>query len=139
MKLTEHVTLNFNNNMSTAAVFLNVGKAFETTWNVGLLYILSQLKFSISLIKPISSFLSQRKFRVSVEGEISTQRYIEAGTPQVYVMSPALYNLYINDTPQTPGAYLDLFADGGPQKGYVLRKLQRSFGAIETWCGWCER
>jgi hypothetical protein len=31
MRLTDHVTLNFNSNMSTAAVFLDIGKAFETT------------------------------------------------------------------------------------------------------------
>jgi hypothetical protein len=31
MRLTNRVTLNFNNNMSTAAVFLDVKKAFVTT------------------------------------------------------------------------------------------------------------
>jgi hypothetical protein len=37
MKLTDHVTLNFNNKMSTAAVFLDIEKAFDTTWHSGLL------------------------------------------------------------------------------------------------------
>jgi hypothetical protein len=41
MRLTDHVTLNFNNNMSTAAIFLNIEKAFDTTWHIGLLYKLS--------------------------------------------------------------------------------------------------
>jgi hypothetical protein len=31
MKLADHVTLNFNNNMSTAAAFLDTEKAFDTT------------------------------------------------------------------------------------------------------------
>jgi uncharacterized membrane protein len=31
MKLTAHITLNFNNNLSTAAVFLVTVKAFDTT------------------------------------------------------------------------------------------------------------
>jgi hypothetical protein len=31
MMLTDHTTLNFNNNMSTAAVFLDIEKAFDTT------------------------------------------------------------------------------------------------------------
>jgi hypothetical protein len=65
--------------MSTAAVFLDIGKAFDTTWQPGLLYKLSKLQFSTSLIKLIGSFLSQRKFRVSVEGEMSTPRYMQAG------------------------------------------------------------
>jgi hypothetical protein len=38
MRLTDHVTLNFNNEMSTAAVFLDIEKAFDTTWHSGLLY-----------------------------------------------------------------------------------------------------
>jgi hypothetical protein len=37
--------------MSTAAAFLDVEKAFDTTWQPGLLYKLAQLHFSISLIK----------------------------------------------------------------------------------------
>jgi hypothetical protein len=31
LRLTDHVTLNFNHNNSTSAVFLNVDKAFGTT------------------------------------------------------------------------------------------------------------
>jgi hypothetical protein len=31
MKLTDHGSLNFNNNMSTAAVFLDIEKAFDKT------------------------------------------------------------------------------------------------------------
>jgi retron-type reverse transcriptase len=99
MRLTDHVTLNFNNNMSTAAVFLDIEKAFDTTWHSGLLYKLSNMEFSTNLIKLISSFLSQRKFCVSVEGEMYTLREMRAGAPQGSVLSPTLYNMYINDPP----------------------------------------
>jgi hypothetical protein len=74
MRLTGHVTLNLNNKVSTAAVFLDIVKTFDTTWHYGLLYKLSKLEFSTSLIKLISSFLSQRKLSVSVEEEMSTPR-----------------------------------------------------------------
>jgi hypothetical protein len=67
MRLADHITLNFNNKMSTAAVFLDIEKAFDTTWHSGLLYKLSKLEFSNSLTKLIGFFLSERKFRVSVE------------------------------------------------------------------------
>jgi hypothetical protein len=53
--------------MSTAAVFLDIEKDFDTTWHPGLLYKLSNLRFLTRLIKLISSFLSQWKFRISVE------------------------------------------------------------------------
>jgi hypothetical protein len=115
--------------MSTAAVFLDIEKAFNTTWHPGLLYKLAKLQFSNSLIKLISSFLSQRKFRVSVEGKLSTPRYMQAGMPQGSVLSPTVYNLYINDTPKTPVVNLALFADDtclyatDRKEGFVLRKI----------------
>jgi hypothetical protein len=90
------VTLNFNNKMSTAPVFLDIEKGFDATWHLGLLYKLLELKCLISLIKLISSFLSQRKFRVSAEGEMSMPRDIrvQAGVPQGSILSSTLYNIY---------------------------------------------
>jgi hypothetical protein len=67
----------------------------------------------------------------SVEGEMSTPRYMQAGVPQGSVLSPTLYTLFINDAPQTPGVNLALFADDtclyatDHKEDYVLRKIQR--------------
>jgi hypothetical protein len=86
------------------------------------------------------AFLSQRKFRVSVEGELSTPRYMQAGVPQGSVLSPTLYNLYINDTPQTSGVNLALFADDtclystDRKEGYVLRKIKRGLNCMAAYC-----
>jgi hypothetical protein len=98
--VADHVTLNFNNKMSTAAVFLDIEKASDTTWHTGLLYKLPNLEFPANLVKLISSFLSHRSFIDSVEGELSTPRYMEAGGSQGSVLSPTIYNLYINSTPK---------------------------------------
>jgi hypothetical protein len=100
MRLAGHITLNFNKKMSTAAVFLDIEKAFDTTWHSGLLYKLSNLEISKNFIKLIGSFLLQSTFRVSVEGELSTPREMQAGVPQGSLLSRALYNLYMNDAPK---------------------------------------
>jgi hypothetical protein len=67
-------------------------------------------------------------------------REMQAGVPQGSVLSPTLYFLYINDTPQTIGVNLGLFADDTclyateRKEGYVLRKLQRGLNLIAAWC-----
>lgn len=55
------------------------------------------------------------------------------------VLFPILYNLLINYTFQTPGAYLALFADDSSiyptdrKEHYVIRKLQRGLSSMESW------
>jgi hypothetical protein len=51
------------------------------------------MEIPISLIKLIGSFLSQRKFSVSVEREISTAKEMQAGLPRVSFFSPSLQYL----------------------------------------------
>jgi hypothetical protein len=122
--------------MSTAAVFLDIEKAFGTTWHPGLLYKLSKLWFSNNLIKLISSFLTQRKFGVSVEDEVSTPRYMQSGVPQGSVLSPTLYNFVYKWYPSNPGVNLALFPDNtclyatNRKEGYVLRKIQRGLNCM---------
>jgi hypothetical protein len=135
MRLTDHVTLNFNN-MSTAEVFLDIEKTFDTTWHTGLLYKLSKFDFSVSLNKLISSSLSKRKSLVSVEGEMSTPRIMQAKVPQGSVLSLTLFNVYVNDTPQAIGVHLAYFVDYSClfateiKEGYFLRKLQLGLNSV---------
>jgi hypothetical protein len=71
---------------------------------------------------------------------MSTPRYMEAGVSHGSVLSLALYNLYINDTPQTSGIDLALFADDtcvyatNRKTSYVLRKIQRGHDSMAAWC-----
>jgi hypothetical protein len=71
---------------------------------------------------------------------MSTPRCMQAGVPQGSVLSPTLYNLYINDTPQTTGVNLALFADDTclyateRKEGYVLINVQRGLNSMSDWC-----
>jgi hypothetical protein len=70
---------------------------------------------------------------------MSTPWCMQAGVPQDSVLSPTLYNMYIN-TPQTIGANLSLFADDTGlnaterKEGYVLRKVQRGLNSMSARC-----
>jgi hypothetical protein len=95
VRLADHITLNFNK-ILTAAVFLDIEKALNTTWHSDL-YKYSELEFLTSLIKRIASYLTDRKVEILVEGEFSTLRKIVAGVPQGFVLAPILYSLYKSD------------------------------------------
>jgi hypothetical protein len=69
--------------MSTAAVFLDIEKAFVKIWHSGLLHKLSELASPTSLIKLFAFFLTNRQFNVLVEGEFSRSINIAAGLPHV--------------------------------------------------------
>jgi hypothetical protein len=75
-----------------------------------------------------------------VEGEMSTPRGMQAEVPRDSVLFPTLYNMYINDAPQTHGVHLALFADDtcryatDRKEGFIIRKLQRGLNSMETWC-----
>jgi hypothetical protein len=99
------VILGFNNNTYTAVVFSEIEKAFEKTWQLGLLYKLLELKFSISLIKIITPVLSE-KIHYSAEVELFAPSSVTR-----LRLSRTFYSLYIEDTNQKFGLYLGPFAD----------------------------
>jgi hypothetical protein len=124
MRLADHVTLKFNSNMFTAAVFLDIEKAFDTTWHPGLLYNLSKLQFSNRLIKLISSILSQRKFSLYRRRNFHATVHASRGATR---LRPIRVNLalFADDT--------CLYATDR-KEGYVLRKIQRGLNCMASWC-----
>lgn len=94
-----------------AAVFLDIEKAFDRVWQEGLLFKLLHVCVPSQLTKLIRSFLHGRSSQIKVFSHISLSRGIEAGVPQGFCHSPAIYSSYISDIPTHHQTELALFAD----------------------------
>jgi hypothetical protein len=82
-------------------VFLVVAKAYDTVWIDGLLYKLTLLKFSYSIVHTISSYLKDWTFEASFQTARISRRIMRAGMVQGGLISPVLLSLYVNDMPST--------------------------------------
>lgn len=84
---------------SVATCFLDIKKAFDSVWTDGLIWKLRKAGVSDNLVRLITSFLTSRSARVSINGELSDPFDIGRGVPQGTVLGPILYNLYVADQP----------------------------------------
>jgi len=101
VRLTDHVTLDYNNKIFMAAVFFDIGTNLKLHGTLTS-YINSQ-NFIFGEHTLISSFLSNRKFIVRLKANVHAPRN-KSRVPQITVLAPTL-------PPQTPGIHLALFSD----------------------------
>ena len=106
-RLVERIIRNFDEKRLTGTVILDVAKAFDTVWIVGLLYKLTLLNFLSYLVHTISSYLRGRTFEASFQTATSSRRGMGAGVAQGGLISPVLFSLYVNDM-TTPSHHVEL-------------------------------
>ena len=82
-------------------ILIDVQKAFDTLDHDVLLKQWNILGFKKPVIKWFKSYLSNRKFFVSIEGVLSEEGLLTCGVPQVSILEPLLFLIYINDLPQS--------------------------------------
>lgn len=111
VNLIDNISMSLSANEHTAAVFLDVEKAFDTVWHDGLLHKMLLMNIPIHTIKIIESFLRNRTFKVRVEDKTSSIRIAKAGVPQGSCLSPTLFLIYTNDLPVHDKCNIALFAD----------------------------
>lgn len=139
LRITEHINNNFRTSTPTAAVLLDVEKAFDRVWHAGLLYKLQQFEIRHDMVTLIRQYLLNRTFSVKIDGEESTTRSIKAGVPQGSVLGPLLYNIYTSDIPRPTRSEIGQFADdtivyySNRKPTSIKIALQKDLNQISIW------
>ena len=101
----------FNRSGATRAVALDISKAVDGVWYTGLLHKLKSYGISGQIFGLISSFLSNRRLRVVLDGKSSQDYSVNAGVPQGSILGPTLFLLYINNLPDDDICNNSIYAD----------------------------
>lgn len=139
-RLIDHIEANKINKQNTVALFLDIQKAYDKVWVDGLLFKLLTLNFPHHLIYLLQSYLSDRSFRIRVKNSLSSPCPQSCGLPQGSILSPFLFNIYINDIPHSPKTKLAQFADdtalyaSSKNLKYCTIAITNHMKNITKWC-----
>lgn len=121
-----------------SGIFLDVAQAFDRVWHKGLIYKLHRdIPWQYAML--ITSYLTDRHFRVKHGSEYSDLKKISAGVPQGSVLGPVLYLLYTGDVPQHKDTITATFADdtailaSDETIEAVTNKLQCAINKVNIW------
>ena len=114
------------------AVFFDLKKADDTTWNYGIVKDLKNLGLDGRMPIFIQNFLQDRRFRVRMGEVFSEEKQQEMGVPQGSVLSVLLFNIKINNIVKNinSGTNRALYVDDFPicyrarNMNHIERQLQ---------------
>ena len=137
--IVHNIRVNRGITIITQGLFLDVSSAFDKVWHNGLLAKLSQIGVEGSLYDTLSSYLSDRRQVVVVEGEKSNVLPIKAGVPQGSRLGPLLFIIYMNDIIDDIESEILIFADDtslfatGSDPAETAAQLNRDLVKISKW------
>ena len=109
--VSNRIARDFNRSGAIQAVALDISKAFGRVWHAGLLHKLKSYGISVQIFGLISSFLSNRRLPVVLNGKSSQEYPVKAGVPQRSILGRKLFLLYINDLLDDVICNIAIYAD----------------------------
>ena len=82
------------------AVFLDISKAYDSVWLVGLVTKLNQVGIAGNMLRWLNSFLIGRSSRIRIGRHLSEPHPLTSGVPQGAILSPLLFNITLYDFPR---------------------------------------
>ena len=109
--ISDRIARSFNRSGATRAVALDISKAFDRVWHAVLLHKLKSFGISGQIFGLTSSFLSNRRLQVVLDGKSSQEYLVNARVPQGSILGPTLLLLYINDLPDDVICDIAIYVD----------------------------
>ena len=109
--MSDRIARAFNRSGATRAVALDILKTFDRVWHASLLHKLESYGILALIFGLISSFLSNRRLQVVLDGKSLQEYPVKAGVPQGSILGPTLFLLYINDLPDDVICNIAIYAD----------------------------
>ena len=109
--LTDKILKEFDEDLLTGMILIDVQKAFDTINCEILFKKLKAMGFSEGCVTWFKSYLSERTFFIGIENQLSDYGRISCGVPQGSILRPLLFLIYVNDMPQSVNSNLFLYAD----------------------------
>ena len=107
----DRIARTFNSSGATRAAALETSKNVDRVWHADLLHKPKSHGISSQIFDLISSFLSNRRLWVVLDGKSSQEYLVNVGVPQGFILDPILFLLYINDLPDNVICNIAIYAD----------------------------
>ena len=111
LSITHEIYKYFDDGLEVRSVSLDISKAFDEVCHDGFIFKLEQNGISRDLLNIRINFLSNRKQRVVLNGQVSVWASVNAGVPQGSILDPLSFLIYIGDLCHNLSSNVKLFAD----------------------------
>ena len=141
VSLKRYIRDAFAQKQQAVGLFFDLEKAYETTWQYGIIWDLHKIGLRGRLPVFVSEYLRDRPIRVRIGNTLSGEFYPEEGVPTGGVLAVTCFGLKVNELPSliATDIFRALFVDDlaicfrGRSLDTIERHLQQAVTTIQEW------